>query len=157
MSGDYTYQFTAVLSKLDYGRMAYDVVYLPDDLVDRLEFPTGKRLRIDGEICGVRFGPAILPSGGRFYIIVSGKLQRECLIHPGDDVDVCFDIADPNRVDIPTELEHAIAANDPASVKWNNLSAGKKRGMCYRVSSAKRIETKERRIEEIIAELIEES
>jgi hypothetical protein len=150
---EYEHTFTTQLSELDFGRMVYAVAYLPTELIQRLLFPKSKRLRIDGEVNGVRINAGLLPDGGRYYLLISKKLQKQCGVTKGGTVNVAFNIADSDAVDVPRELEFALQADDSAKRAWENLTAGKMRGHCYRIESAKRIETKQRRIEEILEEL----
>lgn len=150
----FEYSFEAPLSTYDFGEFAYSVVYLPKSLLARLDFSKSKRLRIYGEINGVPKEAAIMPAKGKWYIMVSKKLQKQCRLAQGDLVSVVFDIADPESVSVPRELQFALEANDAAMAAWNALTAGKRRGFCFRVSSAKRIETKERRVAEIVDSLL---
>ncbi len=68
----------------------------------------------------------------------------------GDSLVVQFCVDASDKVDIPVELERALWANAVASKTWNLLTPGKKRGYCYRISSAKRSETRQKRVEELI-------
>ena len=50
-----------------------------------------------------------------------------------------------------------LEANDAAREVWGAWTAGKRRGFCHRVDSAKFPETRERRVEEVIVKLLEQS
>lgn len=65
-----------------------------------------------------------------------------------------FNIADPESITIPRELRFALEANGTAMQNWNSLTAGKRRGFCYRVDSAKRMETRPRWVADIIEMLV---
>ncbi|WP_372897611.1 tRNA-binding protein, partial [Stieleria sp.] len=58
---------------------------------------------------------------------------------------------DPEAVVVPTELQFALEANEAAMSVWESWTAGKRRAQCLRVSTAKRAETRERRVDEVIA------
>ncbi|MEM6777091.1 MAG: YdeI/OmpD-associated family protein [Planctomycetota bacterium] len=151
---DYDHEFEAPLVQHDFGRVCYAVVFVPPEIITCLQFGRSKRLRIDGEVNGVRIEAALIPSKGQWYVMVSKRLQKTCGIRVGDSVTVSFDIADPNAVNIPPELQFALDANDEARMEWEQLSAGKKRSHCYWVDSAKMPETRERRVNKTIDRII---
>ncbi|MGB7344118.1 MAG: DUF1905 domain-containing protein [Pirellulaceae bacterium] len=51
------------------------LVYLPKHIVSQLDFGKSKRLRIDGEINGIRIECALMPDKGKWCFMVSKKLQ----------------------------------------------------------------------------------
>jgi len=154
---DYPYNFNAKIVKFDFGKAFYSVVYAPRSVVSQIDFAKSKRLRIDGEINGIRIEAALMPAKGKWYIMVSKKLQKLLGLSVGDTVSVSFDIADQDAITIPTELQYALEANDAARDVWNSWTAGKRRGYCYRVDSAKLPETRECRVEEVIELLMGEA
>lgn len=151
---DYQHHFEAKIVKRDFGKMYYSVVYVPKEVVSRIDFTTSKRQRIDGEINGFRIEAALIPAKGTWHIMISKKLQKTLGVSLGDTAVVCFDIADQNAVTIPHELQFALEANDVAREAWEALTAGKRRGFCHRVNSAKMPETRERRVAETISRLM---
>lgn len=152
----YEYHFEAKVELHDFGRMAYTVVYLPARLKAALPFDQYPRLRIEGEVNGVRINGAFQPAaGGKSYLMLSKRFLRSCQLSVGDRVRVEFDIADQDAVDIPSELRFALDANDEAARIWGQISSGRRRGLAYRVSSAKREGTRENRVEEVLQTLRE--
>lgn len=133
------------------------LVYLPAQIVSQLDFGTSKRLRIDGEINGVRFECGLMPDKGRWCFMVSKKLQKLCGISPGDTASVSFSVTDSETVVVPPELQFALEANEAAMEVWQSWTAGKRRAQSLPVASAKLPATRERRVEEVIALLIAES
>ena len=154
---DYPYNFNAKIVKFDFGKAFYSVVYAPRSVVSQIDFAKSKRLRIDGEINGIRIEAALMPAKGKWYIMVSKKLQKLLGLSVGDTVSVSFDIADQDAITVPLELQFALAANDMAREVWDSWTPGKRRGYCYRVDSAKMSETRERRVEEVIEMLLEQA
>ncbi len=154
---DYPYNFVAKIVKYDFGTMFYSVVYIPKQVASQLEFGKSKRLRIDGEVQGIRIEGALMPTKGRWYLMVSKKLQKLCGVSIGDHVSVSFDIANQDSVTVPRELHSALVANDSAREVWESWTAGKRRGFCHRVDSAKMPETRERRVEEVLDLLMEQA
>ena len=154
---DYLYNFEAKIVKYDFGKMFYSVVYVPTEIVSQLDFRKSKRLRIDGEIEGIRIEAALMPTKGKWYVMVSKKLQKLCGVTLGDRVSVSFDIANQDAITVPSELQFALEGNDIAREVWDKWTAGKRRGFCYRVDAAKMPETRERRVEEVIGLLMEQA
>lgn len=140
---DYLYNFDVKITQT--------LVYLPKHIAAQLDFAKSKRMRMDGEINGIRIECGLMPDKGKWCFMVSKKLQKQCGITPGDTANVRFDIADSEAVDVPKPLQFALEANDAAMSMWEKWTAGKRRAQCLRVSSAKKVETQERRAEEVIA------
>ncbi len=145
---EYTYNFEL---KID-----GTAVYLPEQIVAQIDFSESKRLRMDGEINGVRFECGLMPEKGRWCFLVSKKLQNLCGISPGDIAKISFDIAGSDDVLIPSELQVVLDANDPAREIWEGWTAGKKRENCLRVSRVKTPAARQRRVDEVIALLLAE-
>lgn len=151
---DYPYQFETKVELLNFGRMAYSVVYLPKKTTQQLKLEKTPRLRVEGLINGTAYNGACTPtSDGPWYLLLSKRYLKQCRSAVGERVYVELQIADQDAVDVPEELRFALEANTKANDLWNSLTPGKQRGLAYRVSSAKRTETRERRVEEVIEEL----
>ena len=152
----YDFQFESEVDIYDFGRMAYTVIYAPKKLLRQLPLKQNPRLRIDGVVAGVPYQGAFQPAGqGKYYLILSRRFCKSAGLERGDVAVVGFNVADQNAVDVPSELEYALDANQRAREIWNSISAGKKRGLAYRVSSAQRAATKENRVEEVLETLLE--
>jgi len=150
----YAFEFTAKLKHHQFGRSNYTVAYLPVKLIKDLPLKEHPRLRIDGELNGVRFANALHPSSGKWYLLVPRRMQKQCDVKLGDRVFIQFDIADQDAVEVPEELRFALEVNDQAAAIWSGLTPGKRRGFAYRVDSAKRRETRANRVEEVINDLV---
>ena len=150
----YQHEFNTKLKSHQFGRSQYVVAYLPKSLIRELPLGKNPRLRIDGEINGFRFANALHPSSGKWYVLVPKRTQKKCRIKLGSEVFIQFNIADQNAVDMPAELTHALNVNERANTVWSDLTPGRRRGFAYRVSSAKRRETRENRIEEVMEQLL---
>ena len=153
---EYDYQFSGKLVHYGMSALVFTVVFIPRKITSQLEFGRHKRLRVDGEINGVRFELAIVPSKGKWYLLISERLQKLCGLSLGDTADIQFDVADQDAVHVPEELQFALEANEQALKAWDGWTPGKRHGFCYRVDSAKRAETRERRVEEVINALLED-
>ena len=151
----YPFEFTGPIETLDFGRMAYWVVYLPDDLIRALDMPSNPRLRIRGDINGFDIEAAIMPGGDGYYVMCSKSVQKRIGKAPGDAVTIRFGLADPDAVQVPEELQVALDEDDYAKSIWDQMTAGKRRGHAYRVSSAKTSPTRQKRVAEVMGMLLD--
>ena len=112
----YTHHFEAQLGELVYpGRYRYFIIRLPRSITDRLPFETDVRVRAKGEINDHPFAGAWLPDGERLpYLIVAGEAVAEMNLAIGDPVEVRFNVAPADEVDIPDELDAALHASPVA-------------------------------------------
>lgn len=149
----YEYEFFGEVEALDFGRMVYNVIWLPEALSSRLPFTKYPRLRIDAEIGGIFTNCAFQIEGKRRYILISSDFMKQARIALSERTQIRFSIADQAAVGVPFELEIALSNNLSAKRKWDMLSPGKKRGYVHRIASAKRQETIEKRVEEVIETL----
>lgn len=154
---EYQYSFTSKIVVYEFETYSHAVVYVPKKIVSQLPMAKGSRLRVDGELNGVRFELAIMPAKGRWYILISKRLQKLCGVAVGEQVEIVFNVADQNRVVVPVELRNALEADDEAMAVWKGWTAGKQRSFCYYVDSAKRAETRENRVEMVIQRILEGS
>ncbi|MEM1222262.1 MAG: YdeI/OmpD-associated family protein [Verrucomicrobiota bacterium] len=144
------YRFSAHVDVHDFGRMKYTVVYLPKKIEKALKLVDMPRLRVEGLIQGEPFSGACQPAGHCWYLILSKRFLKEAKLRIGDQVDAELSIADQNAVDTPEDLQFELDRNPNIKKKWDRLTAGKRRGLAYRVASAKRLETREQRILEVL-------
>ncbi len=147
----YRYSFTASLTTHYVGTYAYKAVFLPEAIAAQLPFAQHSRLRFIGEIAAYPIRAAWQPSGvGTYYAMVNAKLIKDAEITLGDLVEVSFNLAPQDAVDIPQPLVHALNTDPSLRVKWDKLSPGKRRGLAYSVASAKTPRTVEKRLVAVI-------
>jgi len=137
------------------GELFYTVLFLPQSLIDQLPLKKYPRLRIEGEMHGIEFGGAVQPAKGRYYLLISRDFMQKQGLALGDLVDVRFNIADQDHVDVPTELATALANSEAANAIWQTLTPGKKRGYAAHVAAAKQPATRERRAAKMIGFIVE--
>lgn len=152
----YEFTFEAKIVNYQHANYKHAVVYVPKKLIHRLPMGNGSRLRIDGEINGHRFELAIMPAKGKWYILISKRLQKLSGVKVGERLEISFNIADQNKVTVPVELRNALESDDVAMAAWNSWTPGKQRSFCFYVDSAKRAETRENRVEMVLARLLED-
>ncbi|MEO0508439.1 MAG: YdeI/OmpD-associated family protein [Verrucomicrobiota bacterium] len=155
----YPYYFEAVLERFGVGKnrvIWYNVLFLNEGLRKKLPFDEFPRLRVEGTIANIPVENAFIPSGdGRYYVIVSPRVINDARIAIGESVEMCFRVADQNKVDIPEILEAAINEDRDTKRLWSDLSPGKQRMLCQHVKSAKSETTQAKRLGEALEILID--
>lgn len=154
MFDPFPYNFDAVVDRYDYGSYAYLCVYLPDNVTQSIATPGAPRPRVGATLNGHELEAGLNPSGdGRLYIILGRPLLTRLHLSEGDPVRVALRPIDPAVVHEPTPL--ALALDDAPDLRtvWDGLSPGTKRGFVHRLTSAKRPETQNKRLAEILGAL----
>lgn len=146
----FEFQFQTCVEKLDFEDAAFHAAFLPKTLAKKLPFDQYPRLRIDALIEDVPHDGALQPSRRGYYLLLSKRLLKEIGKSFGDPVQISFDIADQDFVDIPPELEFPLTQQPHLLKRWNELTTGKKRSLAIRIARAKRPETREARVEEVL-------
>ncbi len=159
--GFYQHEFTNQIEQHSMGHnrrgeLFYTVVFVPNDIVQALPMAEYPRLRIDDELNEIPFEGAMQPAKGkRWYLLLSQKFLKQHGLTFGDDVEVRFNIGDQDFVDVPAELEAALAANEKVAEMWSSFTPGKKRGFASVVSSAKQASTREKRALKMVGYMLE--
>jgi hypothetical protein len=113
MTKDGAHPFSARLTELDFGRMVYHVVFIPDSV--RRKLSTAPRARVIGTVNGVPFRGGVLPAGGgRHYLLLSKRFLKSSGGSVGDLMKVCLSLDDPDGVVLLPEFERALNANPTA-------------------------------------------
>lgn len=118
-------------------------IFLPQDVVVKL--PKG-RVRVEGTFNGTPFALAVLHlKDGSRYFSVSAPLRRAARIKVGDKVQVKFKIVDPDKINIPEELEAVLEQDEDARKAWDKLTRGYQRGLIHYVTSVKNVDSRIKR------------
>ena len=159
MSDYYDHDFEGPVERFGVGKTRkvwYSVLFVPDALHRILPFSTYLRLRVEGEINDVPVALAFIPSGdGRHYGIVSPKVLKASGHSLGETARMRFRIDDQDRVDVPDDLQAALDARPDICALWDDLTPGKRRGSSYHVDTAKRLETRRKRIDAVFEAVTE--
>jgi hypothetical protein len=156
----FTHEFTAPLVIHRIGHLRYRVVFPPEHLERELPFGTAPRLRMTGEVNDYPIDAAWLPAGegaaGGHYLLLSAAFCKTAGLELGQPVDVRFNLADPDAVNVPDELAEALRqAGRRANREWTSLTPGKQRGLCAHVASARTTPTRVKRSAMIVEALAE--
>lgn len=145
-----TFRFSGKLVELK-GAFTYCCVIVPEKVLKQL--PTG-RLRLKGFLNQVPIDLAIQyrKSGPRF-IMVSKVLARQAKVKTGDVVTVEFQLADPNKIELPEELKAVLAQDEQAMEEWKKLTPGLQRSLSYYVKSVKNVDSRIKRALEMMEKI----
>ncbi len=152
-----SFYFQAPIIEQRGSKSTYCYIHLPTDFVATLPADQLKgRPRLLATMNGIGEVPcALIPRGeGTYSIMVSKALQRRIGATTGDVVDVSFVFALPDHVCVPGEIEEVLNDFPEARPFWEELSAGRKRGLSHAVGSAKTPSTRQRRARETIESVL---
>jgi len=148
--GSSTYRFRAVLQQDD----KTTGTGLPIPLDVKKLFDTQGRVPVCGTLNGVRFRSTLSPYGGVHYLPVNRALREQAHLKAGDEVEVVLQRdAEPRMIATPADLARALKAHK-ASDEWERLSYSHKRAHVEAIEEAKKPETRDRRIQGAIAQLV---
>ena len=71
--------------------------------------------------------------------------MRAAKIRVGDPVRVNFKIVNPDKLDIPEELQAILAQDDDARKAWEKLTTGYRRSLIHYVTSVKNVDSRIKR------------
>jgi len=114
----------------------------------------GKRPPVVVTVNGYEYRSTIASMGGRHLLPFSAERRNESGIAGGDpiDVELTVDTA-PRVVDVPADVQAALAASATALGAWAKLSYSHQKAHVTSVLGAKAAETRARRIAAVVAKL----
>lgn len=116
------------------------VVEIPVEVVKKL--PAG-RVRVEGKLNQVPFNLAIQSKkNGPRYLSVSQAMRKSAGVKPNDKVKVTFAIVDPDKLELPEEMEAVLAQDDEGAKKWNKLTVGLQRSLVHYINSSKNVDVR---------------
>ena len=150
MSDPWAY-FEGVIVPLEWGKNTYTILPIPDDVIAAL--PKGTK-RIEGELGDFPINLALTkaPVIDGVFVYTGKTFLRDSGLEVGQPFDARIRAVDPDLVDMPDDVAAALRIADRTS-KWAKLTPGQQRGKLHLVNTAKRPDTRARRIATLIAEL----
>jgi hypothetical protein len=135
-----------LMSPADAGRAAWTFLVLPSRASARL--PTRGMTTVEGTLNGRPFKANLEPDGRKsHWLKVSRKLREQAGAEPGDVVSLAIE---PARVElearVPPDLRKALEAHRAARAAWKDISPAARRDWIQWITTAKRPETRARRI-----------
>lgn len=137
-----SFRFQTTLSPIK-GVFMKAAIFLPKEIVGAL--PEG-RVRVKGTFNGAPFALAVQhQKNGARYFSVSAPLRKAAGIELGDPVRVLFKVVDPDKLEVPEELEAVLAQDETARKAWDKLTTGYRRSLIHYVTSVKNVDSRIRR------------
>jgi Bacteriocin-protection, YdeI or OmpD-Associated/Domain of unknown function (DUF1905) len=128
-------------------------IEVPPEVVEALG--SGRKPPVKVTINGYTYRSSVATVSGAFMIGVSNDVRRAAGVAAGEDVDVELELdTEPRVVQVPGDLAEALDADEAARTAFDRLTYSNKRRIVMLVEDAKKPETRQRRIDKSIADLI---
>jgi hypothetical protein len=140
--------FEARLQAADEGD-AWTLLPIPVEITQELG---DGRVAVKGAINGTSFRSSAFPSGdGTHHVMINKSLRTAAHVRPGDMVRVMIDRDDdPTAVDLPRELEAALAGDAGARTNFERLPNIARKEFARWVDAAKKDDTRAKRADQAI-------
>jgi hypothetical protein len=113
-----------------------------------------KRPLVKATINGYTYRSAIAPMGGKHMLGVSNDVRQHTGVVPGQMIDIDVELdTDKRDVEVPPELEKALAKDAKAKKYFESLSYSRKYALAAPIANGKTPETRERNLAKAMAEL----
>ena len=125
---------------------------VPDAVVEALG--AGRRPKVVVTVDGHTWRTSIASMGGRFLLGASAAVRDAAGLAAGQTYTVTVEVdTAPRTVEVPDDLAAALAGSPGAAAAWAALSHSQQRQYAESVASAKKPETRERRVAGILEKL----
>ena len=126
-------------------------IQVPAELIE--ELGAGKKPPVLVDVNGFDYRSTVAVMGGRFLIPFSSDKRAATGLEGGEDITVTLTLdTAPRTVEVPADLAAAIAAAG-VDAAFEKLAPSARKAHVTNVESAKTPETRERRIQAIVAKL----
>jgi hypothetical protein len=141
-------------STVELGGKTATGIEVPVDVVATLD--GGKRPPVTVTVGGHTYRTTVTPTGGRYMIPLSAENREASGLTAGDEVDVeiTLDTA-PREMKAPDDLAESLRNSPEAEAFFESLSFSHKRSYVDWIVSAKKDETRERRVMQAVQMLLE--
>lgn len=128
-------------------------IVVPEEVVVALD--RGRRVPVSVTIDGgYTYAGSVASMGGRFLVSFNAETRAATGRGAGDEVEVRLEVDDaPRTVEVPPALREALDTDPAAVAAWEALSPGKQKAHALAVSSARTDDTRQRRVEKVLAAL----
>lgn len=144
--------FIGRVETMEWGKSTYTVLPIPKKIAESLTSNGARRVEI--ELNDHPFNMALTksPAFSGTFVYTGKTILLAAAISPGEEIEVRLRTADPDLVEVPDDVMLAIRAAT-ASDAWSALTPGKQRSLLHTVNTARRSETRDKRIEQLILSL----
>ncbi len=143
-------EFRAKLARFE-GVGTWTYLNVPFDV--EKSFGKGGQVKVKGMVNGVAFRSSLMPDGdGQHFLVVKKSIRDKAKVKVGDRVLVVVEPdAGPRGIETPPDLTKALGKNKTAKMIWDEFAYSHKKAFVDWIVSAKRDETRSRRIEKALA------
>jgi Bacteriocin-protection, YdeI or OmpD-Associated/Domain of unknown function (DUF1905) len=128
-------------------------IEVPPDVIE--ELGAGRKPPVNVTVNGYEYRSTVAVMDGRYMIPFSAALRAATGIQGGDPIVVGLELdTAPRTVDVPDDLAAALDATPGAREAWERLAPSHKKAHVSAVESAKAAETRQRRVDGVIAKLV---
>jgi hypothetical protein len=143
-------EFEAEIIKLP-GKMAWPVFYIPASFTA----DTKGRINVLATVEGAEFHGTLLPSSNGHYLVYSQAMREHCGKGIGGTVGVLLEVDNqPREVELPQDVAAALTCSEAAMEKFASLPYYIRREEINKISTAKTLPTREKRINALIDKLL---
>jgi hypothetical protein len=129
-------------------------INVPDEVVEKLG--AGKKPPVIVTVNDYTYRNTIAVMGGKFMIGVSADIRSKTGIKGGDKVKVTLELdTKPREVEVPADFQRLLDKNSKARQFFETLSYSNKQRYVLPLGQARTEETRQRRMEKAINDLIE--
>jgi uncharacterized protein YdeI (YjbR/CyaY-like superfamily) len=129
-------------------------IRVPDELVAALG--PSRRPAVRVTVNGYTYRTSVASVNGAFMVSVSSDVRKNAGVAGGEEVDVEIELdTEPRGVDVPADFQMALSRAPEASRFFEALSYSHKSAYVLWIQSAKKDETRQRRIPEAVRMLSE--
>jgi len=141
-------------STVELGGKTATGIEVPEDVVEALG--AGKRPAVTVNVGPHTYRTTVAPLAGKFYVPLSAQNREAAGVEAGDDVDVEIDLdIEPRVMEAPDDLAQALSLDERAQQFFDTLSFSHRRAYVDWITSAKKAETRERRVGQAVEMLAE--
>lgn len=144
--------FDAIVEPMIWGDNTYTIVRLPDDVAENLSALGAKRVEGEFNEHAVNLALTKAPVLDGIFVWAGKSLLTRLDIEPGEPFEARLRPADPDHVDVAEDVLAALRKSETIA-QWEALTAGQKRSKLYAIDTAKRADTRARRITAMIEAL----
>lgn len=132
-------------AELELGGKTATGIEVPAEVVEALG--SGRRPAVRVTLRDHTYRTTVGVMGGRFLLPVSAEVRSAAGVAAGDVLDVGIELdTEPRTVEVPADLAAALAAEPAVGRAYAALPPGKQKELVRGVESAKKLETRQRRV-----------
>ena len=137
---------------MEWGKSTYTILPIPIEVSSALQAAGAKR--VEGEIGDFPINLALTkaPVIDQVFVYTGKTFLRDSGIAPGEEVEVRMRPAPEQLVETPEDLILALRQAEMTD-RWEALTPGKQRGLIHTINTAKRAETRAKRIAKVLSDL----